>query len=149
MDFSGLDILASKTDTLQDWPAFLGLLQNHWFSRTWTFAKAVYATKISVHLGGTVISWQDLSDASAIALSQLKKTIRRFGSRNGVDLPHPEILRAVSIFDARRVLRKNINNSHFSSQPCTLEKLVVDFAFLDASDPRDKIYSFIPLVNKT
>jgi hypothetical protein len=152
MDLTAMDKLASDGTTVDDWAAFVALLNNPVFSRLWLVQEVAVAQNITLHCGQPAIHYGDLVDAVAMFKSYRNKIcllLRKHGGNH-------KALSDRKVTMAERFIEVSVNalriittadGEQKTQRLLSLEALVSYLSELSATNPLDRIYSVLAIAN--
>ena len=145
LDLVGIDKLVRDDSAIDGWVAFVALLKNTVFSRLWLVQEVAVAQNVTLHCGQPAIHYGDLVDAVAMFVS-FRDDISHLFRRNKKN--HKELADR-KLRMAERFIDISINSLRTTSagiqRLLSLEALVSQLSDLNASDPRDRIFSVLAI----
>lgn len=145
LDLTGIDKLVQDDSSIDGWVAFVALLKNAVFSRLWLVQEVAVAQNVTLHCGQLAIHYGDLVDAVAMFVSFRDNISQLFRQckKNHKELTDRKVRMAESFIDlSTNALRVTSSRIH---RLLSLEELVSQLIDLNASDPRDRIFSVLAI----
>jgi len=150
LDLTRIDKLVCDESSIDNWVAFVALLNNAVFSRLWLVQEVAVAPNVTLHSGPVSIHYQDLVDAVSIFRTFRKELCLLFRDkgRNCKDLSDRKIIMAERFIEvSANALRiaKTLDGEQKTLRLLTLEELVSYLSGLDSTCPLDRIYSVLAI----
>lgn len=146
VELTEVDKLVRDDAAINDWAAFVSLLNNTVFSRLWFVQELAVARNVTVHCGLSAIHYGDLVDAVAMFVSFRDEisVLFRHNRRNHKDLADRKVSMAERFINvSTNALR--ISSSGEIQRLLSFEALVSNLSDLEATDPRDRIFSVLAI----
>jgi hypothetical protein len=146
LDLSSLPKLIRDDKAVNDWIAFIALLNNPSFSRLWLVQEVSVARNATLHCGQTVLHYKDLVDAMAMFTSSRNdiSLLFRRNKKNYKELFDRKITMAERFINvSANALR--ITSPEKVERRFSLEDLISQLKDLTTTDPLDRIYSVLAI----
>ncbi|KAE9379705.1 hypothetical protein N431DRAFT_398153 [Stipitochalara longipes BDJ] len=146
LDFGNMDRIIRDHTEINNWVAFLALLKNPIFSRSWIVQEVAIAPNVTLHCGQTAIHWGDFVDSVTIFASS-RDDISLLFRRNWKN--YKDVLDR-RITTAERFVNISANafrptNSGTIDRQLSLESLVCYLSEFVCTNPLDRIYSVLSM----
>lgn len=128
-----------------NYSALIDLYQRPWFSRVWIRQEIALPERVKVHCGQEICDWEQLirtADILSYFVDEYHVSSLQQDSihRNGFVVSC--FREAVQLHEIRQDIRREGNNNYGA-----LDSFALRCRNCDATDPRDKVYAMLPLVN--
>lgn len=118
------------------------LLSNNWWSRAWVIQEIMLASTSTIMIGQRQVDWEDIR--TAVELCQetchtLSSQTQRF------EMDYSNVQRALRLLSARQGLWHTSALGDIVEPRLPLADVLAKFHDVEASDPRDKVYSLLSM----
>ena len=146
--------------TYQHWLGFMAFMNRPWWTRSWVVQELALARKVNVVCGSRLLPWEQMARTieylravkwyhhlSTEKMRHLRELSRRPG-------PYKKFLASNAKFGLEPVYLNSTRNtlqaySRSGNGAPTLRLLVDTHRYTNATDPRDKVYAFLSLANRS
>lgn len=146
LDLTNIDNLARDITAIDEWEAFVDLLNNTVFSRLWLVQEVIVARNVTLHCGPETAQYDDLVEAMDVFISMrdsISQLFRHCG-KSTKQLTDRKMLMAERFIEVSITAWRAANGDK-PQRLLTLEKLVSLLSDLTATDPRDRIFSVLAI----
>ncbi|KAK4454214.1 heterokaryon incompatibility protein-domain-containing protein [Podospora aff. communis PSN243] len=127
------------------WEAISAFLRNEWFSRVWIVQEAALAARLHLLYGDICMDWEILNQSAEFLVQDVTKALFRFEHDNDVAVPGSgsHIYRGLDGICVMLELRGDFE----APDKMTLGLALESSLSFNVTDPRDKVFGFLSLVN--